>query len=90
MQATLTRENGSFKFQDPSFGKLRFFNSQERMHEMCTAEELHFYEYLWWSFLILLGYFHYDRLIGISRMSFLAAILNWNLRFRTSNFRSPH
>ena len=48
-----------------------------------------FYEFLWRSFWISLGYFYYDRLIGISRMSFLAAILNWNFRFLT-NFRSPH
>ena len=34
--------------------------------------------------------FYYDRFIGISRMSFLAAILNWNFGLRTSNFRSPH
>ena len=49
-----------------------------------------FYEFLWLSFWILLGYFHYDRLIGISRTSFLAAILNWNFRLQTLNFRSPH
>ena len=49
-----------------------------------------FYEFLWPPFRILLGYFYYDRLIRISRMSFLASILNWNFRLRTSNFRSPH
>ena len=43
-----------------------------------------FYEILWPPFRILLGYFYYDRLIGISRMSFLAAILNWNFRRQIS------
>ena len=38
-------------------------------------------------FEFLLRYFYYDRLIGILRMSFLAAILNWNFRLQTSNFR---
>ena len=35
-----------------------------------------FYEFLWWPYWIWLGYFYYDRLIGISRKSFLEAILN--------------
>ena len=48
-----------------------------------------FNEFLWQPFGILLGYFYYDRLIGISLMSFLAAILNWNFRIQTSNFRNP-
>ena len=43
-----------------------------------------FYEFLWWPFWILLGNFYYDRLIGISRLSCLAAILNCNFRLRTS------
>ena len=41
-----------------------------------------FYEFLWWPFWIWLGYFYYDRLIDISRLSFLAAILNCNSDFR--------
>ena len=45
-----------------------------------------FNEFLWRPFRILLGYFFYDRLIEISRISFLAVILNWNFRLRTSNF----
>ena len=40
--------------------------------------------FLWWPFWILLGYFYYDRLIGMSRISFLAAILSWNFRFQIS------
>ena len=46
-----------------------------------------FYEFLWRPLKILLGYFYYDRLIGISCMSFLVAILNWNFRLQTSDFR---
>ena len=51
-----------------------------------------FYEFLWWPFWIWLGYFYYDRLIGILRLSFLTAILNCYFRLRTSgwNFISPH
>ena len=45
--------------------------------------------FLWWPFWIWLGYLYYDRLIGISRMSFLAAICNFRLRISGSNFRSP-
>ena len=45
-----------------------------------------FYEFLWRPFRILLGYFYYDKLIEISRMSFLTAILNWN---KTSVFQLP-
>ena len=45
------------------------------------------YEFLWRPFWILLGYFDYDRLTGMSRMSFLAAILNRNFRLRTSDFK---
>ena len=43
-----------------------------------------FYEFFWRPFWIWLGYFYYDRLIGISRLSFLAAILNCNFRLLTS------
>ena len=32
---------------------------------------------------ILLGYFYYDRLIGILLMGFLAVILNLNIRLKT-------
>ena len=46
-----------------------------------------FYEFLWRPFWILLGYFYHDRLTGISHMCFLAAILNWNTRLQTSDFR---
>ena len=46
-----------------------------------------FYEILWRPFQILSGHFHYDRLIGISRMRFLATILNWNFRLQTSDFK---
>ena len=46
-----------------------------------------FYEFLWRPFSILLVYFYYDRLIGISRMSFLAAILNCNFRLQTSDHK---
>ena len=42
------------------------------------------------AILNLLGYFDYDRLIAISRMSFLAAILNRNFRLRTADFKFPH
>ena len=46
-----------------------------------------FYESSWWPFWILLDNFYHDRLIGISHMSFLAAILKWNFRLQTSDFR---
>ena len=46
-----------------------------------------FYEFLWRPFRILLGYFYYDISIGISRMRFLAAILNWNFRLRISRLQ---
>ena len=49
-----------------------------------------FYEFLWRPFWIVLGVCYCDKLIGISRMNFLAAILNWNFRLQTANFRSPH
>ena len=44
-----------------------------------------FYEFLWRPFRILLGYFYYDRFIGILCVSFLAAILNCNFRLQTSD-----
>ena len=44
-----------------------------------------FYEFLWRPFRILLGYFYYDRLIGISRMSFFGS--HSELEFQTSDFR---
>ena len=36
---------------------------------------------------VILGYLYYERLIGISRTSFLAAILNCNFRLQTPDFR---
>ena len=62
------------------------------LHLMCSSNNniwARFNEFSWRPFWILLGFF-YDRLIEISRTSFLAAILSWNFRLRTSNYRSPH
>ena len=39
------------------------------------------------QFWIMLGYFYYDRFIGILFIFFFAAILNWNFRFQTLEFR---
>ena len=36
----------------------------------------------WRPFCILLGYFYYDRLFGMLRVSFLAENLNWNSDFK--------
>ena len=38
-------------------------------------------------FWILLGYFNYNKFVGILFLGFWAAILNWHFRFQTSNFR---
>ena len=46
-----------------------------------------FYQLLWPPFRILLGYFNHERSIRISRVSFLAAIVNWNFKLRTTDFK---
>ena len=46
-----------------------------------------FYEFSWRPFWFLFSYFRSNRLIGISCMSFLAAILMWNFWLQTSHFR---